>query len=169
MIAVKCFILNTTLIITKLRCLGVFVIHSLHMYSIKKDIITGLTQIAYHYPTIVAVYLFGSYAYGKPMKSSDIDIGIVCSDKSKLDVRLIALQIEKLLRPIKTDVVVVDLTDSPLLLTEMLRGKVIYQKNIDERAMFERQIIKLNEDFAAREKIRRIYLDQSFKSGVYAA
>ncbi len=34
------------------------------------------------------VYLFGSYAYGKPSRNSDLDIFIVCPDKSirKIDI-----------------------------------------------------------------------------------
>jgi predicted nucleotidyltransferase len=43
--------------------------------------------------SIVAVYLFGSYSKGNYTKSSDIDIGVLCDNKSDLDILALSLKL----------------------------------------------------------------------------
>ena len=75
---------------------------------------------------IVAAYLFGSYAYGKPTNTSDIDLGFLCLSKQSVPIVAFSSNVSRALPEKEVDVVIADLTDKPLLLTEIIKGKLIY-------------------------------------------
>ena len=56
--------------------------------NIEKDLKTIAKQIKFLLPNGEA-YLFGSYAYGTPHENSDLDILVVCPDKSIRKIELI--------------------------------------------------------------------------------
>jgi predicted nucleotidyltransferase len=118
--------------------------------------------------SIVAVYLFGSYSKGNHTKSSDIDIGVLCDNKSDLDILALSLKIGGLINPKLTDVTIVDTKSQPLLLSEIINGKVIYENSVDKRVKSESEILRLVEDFKHLQNIKTYYLNQSFREGLYA-
>ena len=83
------------------------------------------------------ILLFGSWAYGKPKKSSDLDLLVVMNNNIK-SRRAIAGEIYSVLRGIliPKDVVVVTLNDidewknvsQAFITTIIKKGKVIYEK-----------------------------------------
>ena len=117
---------------------------------------------------IVAGYLFGSYAANRQTKGSDIDLGFICFYKKNLDVLSFSLAVSKLFPSCKTDVVVCDLKEKPIILTQMLKGKVIYEKSTPERVLLENRILKLSEDYLYLASIKNHYLSRSFAKGIYA-
>lgn len=127
-----------------------------------------IRNLAAKEPEIVAGYLFGSYAAGKQSTTSDLDLGFICREKKDIDVLSFALAVSKLFLPREVDVVVSDLNDSPLILSQMMSGRLIYQKNIEQRIALEVKILKLYEDYLHLRNISNIYLKQSFTQGIYA-
>lgn len=130
--------------------------------------IKKISEIAEKNKEVIAGYLFGSYAKGKSSVSSDIDLGFICFDKGNLDIRTFSLEISKIISTAKADVCVVDLSDNPVLLLEIINGKVIYQKNVGARVNLEVRILKFYEDYLHLKKISKYYLNKSFKEGIYA-
>lgn len=127
-----------------------------------------LKKMLSSYPQIVAGYLFGSRTKGTNTQESDLDMALVSQNKEGLSPIEIALRVEKIVKNYKTDVSILALDDSPLLLKEALNGKVIYEKNPVERVELETRILNFYEDFLAFRKVANYYLDKSFKEGVYA-
>lgn len=130
--------------------------------------IRGIKKLAACEPEIAAGYLFGSYASNRQKLTSDIDLGFICDKKKDIDVLSFSLAVSKLFLPLETDVVVSDLADSPLILSQMLNGHLIYQKNLEQRIAIEGKILKLYEDYLHLQDIKNIYLKQSFTQGIYA-
>src|SRR3989338_8356249 len=92
--------------------------------------IAQIKKIAGLKTQLIAGYLFGSYQTGKQCLTSDIDLGFLCFDKAGLDIPLFSLSVSKILLPKETDIVVCDLNEKPLILIEIINGKVLFQKNI---------------------------------------
>lgn len=132
------------------------------------DKLKQIKEIAITNPQIVAGYLFGSYAANRQVKGSDIDLGFICFYKQDLDVLSFSLGVSKLFPSGKTDVVVCDLKEKPIILTQMLKGKVIYEKSTLERVLLEIRILKLYEDYLKIAAIKNYYLSESFTKGLYA-
>lgn len=138
------------------------------MTDILTDQLNQIKKIASAYPQIVAGYLFGSYGRNRQRKGSDIDLGCICFDKTNLDVITFSLALSKLFPTQKTDVVVGDLTEKPIILMEMVKGKLLYQKSLRERSLLEVRILTLYEDYLHVQSIKNYYLTQSFIKGIYA-
>lgn len=130
--------------------------------------LTQIRQLISSYSDITAGYVFGSQAHGTSHAKSDLDLGFICFNKANIDIPKLQLDLTRLLPTQNVDVTVADLNDLPLLLTQMLSGPVIYQKNSRDRIFLETQIIKRFEDYLALKRIKDLYLDQSFTQGVYA-
>lgn len=130
--------------------------------------IVHIGKLAAKEPEIVAGYLFGSYAFNRQRLASDLDLGFICSKKKDIDVLSFSLAISKLFLPRQTDIVIAGLSESPLILIEMINGKVIYQKSVEQRVLLETRILKLYEDYLHLRNISNIYLSQSFTKGIYA-
>lgn len=127
-----------------------------------------LREITQKEPEIVAGYLFGSYSQGRQRRESDIDLGFICFKKKNIDVVSFSLVVSKLFLPKEVDVLVCDLNERPLILMEMINGKITYQKSLKERTLLETRILKLYEDHQHLKNISNYYLSQSFTKGVYA-
>lgn len=120
------------------------------------------------YPAIAAGYLFGSRVKGKNLPTSDLDLGLVCPKKEEFSPLELAVGLDKLNLPYKLDPVVVDLEDNPLLLIQIVNGKVVYQKSLGERVDLETRILHFYEDSRPLREIKKHYLERSFREGVYA-
>ena len=138
------------------------------MNILNKIIIAKIQKIASRKPQIISGYLFGSYQTGKTHITSDIDLGFICFDKSALDIPSFMLNISSLFTPKDADVIVCDLNEKPIILMEMINGRLIYQKDSDLRIKLETRIFKLYEDYLHYLSIKKIYLDKSFSEGIYA-
>ncbi|MGI6783108.1 MAG: nucleotidyltransferase domain-containing protein [Aminivibrio sp.] len=58
-----------------------------HLKNTRKDLEKAVEVILNSGLDIDRIYLFGSYAYGKPDETSDIDLYVVLSDKSRERLR----------------------------------------------------------------------------------
>lgn len=120
------------------------------------------------YPQVVSCYAFGSRITGNNHPDSDLDIGILCFDKQSLSPVDVGEAIQKLIGDYQADVILLDLSDYPLILSRVLSGMVLYQKTLRDRAEVERRILHSLEDERHYQQIRRLYLNQSFTKGIYA-
>lgn len=85
------------------------------------------------------VVLFGSYAWGSPKKSSDIDLFIIKDDPKK-NTREIAIDIERVLLPrtFPIDIIVYNptqveesLKDKNMFITKIItKGKTLYDQGV---------------------------------------
>ena len=116
----------------------------------------------------MAVYIFGSQISGRKRPTSDLDIAVLCLAKNRLNQLESAVKIQNVIRGLETDLVVVDLSDNPLLLIQIINGKMIYQKDLTSRAQLEARILHLYEDSRHLRKIENHYLKKSFTEGIYA-
>lgn len=133
------------------------------------DKLNTLRQLFSGYRQIIAVYLFGSRIKGNFIKSSDLDVGILCEEKKGLNPLAVFTEVSQIITDYTPDIVTVDLNDDPVFLIRIINGKVLYQKNLLERISLETRILHLYEDQQAFGRIRKYYLDKSFKEGVYAS
>lgn len=136
--------------------------------SISQTIIRRLINIFSKEVIVVAAYFFGSRASGKQRPASDLDIGIICLAKNRINQLELAVKIQKVIPDTETDVIIVDLSDNPLLLIQIINGKMIFQKNLTLRTQLETRILHLYEDSKHLREIENHYLKKSFTEGVYA-
>ena len=118
---------------------------------------------------VVAVYLYGSFAYGNPHKDSDIDMAVLFDGKVNLYDRLgrlygdfpkIGIRAEPEIREISLDY-------SPVFLMNVIRGKLIYAKDEQKRIQFEVDVMNIFRDTEYLRKLKYDYMDKSFKEGTY--
>ncbi len=95
-------------------------------------------------------------------------MGIVCLDKKEISPIEMGGTINQIIPKYDADVNVSDYNDDPLLLIQIINGKLIYQKSLETRLRLETQILHLYEDYQILRKISKYYLEKSFKKGVYA-
>lgn len=117
---------------------------------------------------IIAAYLFGSSAFDKQTPASDVDLGFLCLSKQNIPIVGLSTEISRVLSEKEVDVIVADLTDKPLLLMEIIKGKLIYEKSTDKRVALETRILKLYDDYLHLNRIKSYYLSKSFSEGIYA-
>jgi len=121
---------------------------------------------------ISTAYVFGSYASGRVRIGSDLDIGIVFSQKPESFRRQsgIIFQLQKIFGVTKVDVRELGLSNSPVfLLSAIKNAKIIYEKNPFERQKFETEIMK---EYIDTQKLRNIqfnYLKERIKEAAYAS
>lgn len=127
-----------------------------------------ISRLLAGYPQVVACYAFGSRISGNNRPDSDLDIGVLCFDKQGHSPINIGEALQKLIGDFRVDVILLDLSDYPLILSKVLSGIVLYQKTLRDRAEIERRILHSLEDERHYQQIRRHYLNQSFTKGVYA-
>jgi len=113
---------------------------------------------------VIAAYLFGSYAEGVARPDSDVDIAVIIEPlpADTLKYRLEVMEDTRRLVKIKTEIVI--LNESPRLLQFQViqKGRVIYERSADQRALFEMDTAgryydyKRYFDFHARHLAERI-------------
>lgn len=105
--------------------------------EVKKDLLNEIVQRILKVVSPLKIILFGSYAYGKPVKGSDLDILVVMPDKIK-SRREVASEIYGALAGIliPKDIVVSTLKDiedwenvpTAFITTVVKKGRVIYER-----------------------------------------
>lgn len=118
---------------------------------------------------VVAVYLYGSFAYGNPHKRSDLDIAVLFDGEVNLYERLGSLysNFPKLSIPVESEVREVDLDQSPIFLRNVLRGKLIYARDEVKNIRFEVAVLNLVSDTEHLRNVRNFYVKKSLKEGTY--
>lgn len=123
-----------------------------------------LAQYFQKRPEIIAAYLFGSRAEGVDRTDSDVDIAVLMSapPPDSLRYRLEVMEDTRRLVRLSTEIVI--LNEAPRLLQFQViqKGKVIFERNADQRALFEMYTAsryydyKKYFDFHARQLAERI-------------
>ena len=120
---------------------------------------------------ITAAYVFGSYAQGKQRPESDLDIGIVFSQRPDTYNRLfeIGMELEKITDGPKVDVRELNLEDSPVFLMSALKeAKLICENNPQQRINFEVKVMQEFNDTQKGREIQYYYMTKRIKEGKYA-
>ncbi|MBI5327591.1 MAG: nucleotidyltransferase domain-containing protein [Deltaproteobacteria bacterium] len=132
-----------------------------------------IKNIFSRYPEIIAAYLFGSLAAGRGRRGSDADIAVLLDvDTASEKAMSIRLQLMAELEGFyERDAEVIVLNDASLFfISEVFRGKVVYDKDPVKRAGFES--IKRREyfDFAYYLKqYRKAFLERIKTKGLSEA
>lgn len=118
---------------------------------------------------VVAVYLYGSFAYGNSHKGSDLDIAVLFDGKVDLYRRLGNLysNFPNLSIKVEPEVREINLKDSPVFLMNVIQGKNIYSRDETKRVEFEVTIMK---EFYDTQKLRDIdydYMKKRIREGTY--
>ncbi len=105
-------------------------------------------------PRVLAVYLFGSRARGEATEGSDVDLGVLFSERTRLDRVLdLEAQIEDALG---TDVDLVDLGKANAFLAlDAIRGERIYCTDSTRCDEFDLYVLRRAGDLAPLERERR--------------
>lgn len=102
---------------------------------------------------ISVIYLFGSYAEGKALPLSDIDIGVVFADESALSNSLGEIYNElydiftDIFHGKNIDIVFLQKAGLELRFDVITHGKVLYESSSSERLRFEEKTMLLYADF----------------------
>jgi len=101
---------------------------------------------------IMAIYLFGSRAEGAPSFKSDIDIGIILKDTSRLeDTRYLYKTIYNELSNVfprnELDIVFLQKAPVPLQYNAITSGRALYEDDPVTKADYEQDIINKYLDF----------------------
>ena len=118
---------------------------------------------------VVAVYLYGSFANGNPHKGSDLDIAVLFDGKVNLYRRLGSLygKFPKLSIKTEPEVRNIDFDQSPVFLSEVISGVLIYSSDEARRVQFEVDVMNKLRDTEYLRSLKRTYLQESFKEGTY--
>jgi predicted nucleotidyltransferase len=104
---------------------------------------------------ILAVYLFGSEAYGTVTGMSDIDVGIVLKNPKNLQDTLplynaVYVELAKVFSPTflrKLDVVFLQNAPIPLQYNAITFGRILYEEDPVKRADYEEKVVNHYLDF----------------------
>lgn len=120
---------------------------------------------------VVAVYLYGSFAYGNPHKRSDIDFGVLFEGKDPVENFKRLGQINSdlcgLKPPAEPEARDIDLNQSPVYLLNVVQGKLIYARDEIERVDFEVAVMNIFRDTQYLRDLKYDYMNKSFKEGTY--
>lgn len=112
-------------------------------------------------------YLFGSRVEGRANKKSDFDFAVYTREPSKekrfrLRLRLIEA-LSKIFHPTHVDVVMLNDTHSSTLRYEIVsKGKLVYQRDSDDYALYALHVMREYEEFSPfLETYNRKYLNAS--------
>jgi len=104
---------------------------------------------------ILAVYLFGSEAYGTATKISDIDVGIVVKNPKNLQDTLplynaVYVEFAEVFSPTflrKLDIVFLQNAPIPLQYNAITSGRILYEEDAVKRADYEEKVLNHYLDF----------------------
>jgi predicted nucleotidyltransferase len=124
------------------------------------------TWLVSQFPDIIAAYLFGSYASGEALESSDIDIAIVLPRKiPPYDLWNHSQELAILLNQ---DVDMINMTFANTILQFQIisNGKLILSLNDEKRMALENRAILNYLDFTeARQRVIQGYIDRRVING----
>lgn len=120
---------------------------------------------------VVAVYLYGSRAERREIKTSDLDLAVLFTRKATnpRQVLEMGVEVQKLLGNVfQVDLREIHLGLSPIFLGEVIsKGKIIFCRDEEMRVEFEVAAMRIIDDSQEIERINRYYLKKSFKEGTY--
>ena|SRR3990170_5018146 len=135
---------------------------------ISKEVVGKIKNLLVSEKQIICAYIFGSQVKGKETKSSDLDIAAVCFEKKNVDIRKLMRKFQEIFPEVETDFSLVDIENDPLFLMQIINGKVIYEKTLNQRTKLETAILHKFEDSEHLRRIDDNYLNKSFEEGIYA-
>lgn len=113
---------------------------------VMEQLMDKIKMIAFNYPNIYKIILFGSRARGDFRSSSDIDLAIFSKSESSLEVSNFTNDIEKLDTLFKFDIVFINpLTDEKLLANINKEGIVIMERLSNKLHNFKSAVERLGE------------------------
>lgn len=136
--------------------------------NILKDLEIYLNEILKDTPSIVAVYLFGSYATGKEKAQSDMDLAFLLDAKAyKSDsfeatgpAHMAAMRIGISFKR-ETDVVILNSSSVELAYEAVTSGRCVYEAEQDRRLEYEATIRSMYYDFRPfLMELRSSFLDR---------
>jgi len=111
-----------------------------------EQLVEKMKMIAFNYPNIYKMILFGSRARGDFRSSSDIDLAIFSKDESSLEVANFMNDIETLDTLLKFDIVFINTnTDEKLLANINKEGIVIMERLLNKLHNFKSAVERLGE------------------------
>lgn len=133
--------------------------------------ISALQQYFQTREKIVAVYLYGSHGRGTNNRLSDIDLAIMLeqtdSSTSKFHLDLIGI-VSQLLQTDNLDVQILSPQTAPAIAISMLKGQLVYCKNVQEKNIITAQILSRYQDFQPFLQVQFEELENRFQKGNYA-
>jgi nucleotidyltransferase substrate binding protein (TIGR01987 family) len=113
---------------------------------VMEQLMDKIKMIAFNYPNIYKIILFGSRARGDFRSSSDIDLAIFSKSESSLEVSNFTNDLEKLDTLFKFDIVFINpLTDEKLLANINKEGIVIMERLSNKLHNFKSAVERLGE------------------------
>ncbi len=111
-----------------------------------------LRPIFRRYPTIAAVYLFGSVSRGTDSEASDLDLGLLLDrdgpeDRNHRFLGDLAARLEAVTGPRPVDLVVLNVQGPVFCHEVMLEGRLVYESDRERRIDFESDTIVRALDF----------------------
>ena len=120
----------------------------------------AIPQIFSKYPSVLAVYLFGSYATGKSRRDSDLDLAIVPRDEKAREQMLDIMA--DLVRHVyeHIDLVILDTKDVVLRFEAVRHNRLVYRTDDFDPGTFTSRIVREYWDFKPYLAIQRQSLKQ---------
>lgn len=118
------------------------------------ELARGLARVLSRYPDVAVAYLFGSVARGTERPESDVDVGIVFSERGvraadrHREIGDLIARLEAVVTPRAVDVVVLE-DQGPMFCHRVLQdGLLVHETDRDRRIDFESDVIARALDFA---------------------
>jgi predicted nucleotidyltransferase len=120
----------------------------------------AIPQVFSKYPSVQAVYLFGSYASGKTRRDSDVDLAIVPRDASARDQMLDIMA--DLVRRVydRIDLVFLDTKDVVLRFEAVRHNRLVYKTPDFDPGTYTSRIVREYWDFLPYLAVQRQALKQ---------
>jgi len=105
-----------------------------------------LNELSVHFPQVIAAYLFGSYAGGRPTPLSDVDVGILLvenlpdMESFKIEMNLLG-ELQKVLGTDNIDLVVLNKAPLPIQYHATC-GKLLFSTDNEKRTEFVEYVRK---------------------------
>jgi predicted nucleotidyltransferase len=115
----------------------------------------AIPQVFSKYPSVQAVYLFGSYATGRIRRDSDVDLAVVPRNSSARE-QMLGIMAD-LIRQVydRIDLVFLDTKDIVLLFESVRYNKVVYQTPDFDPGEFSSRIAREYWDFKPYLEVQR--------------
>ncbi|MEA2036415.1 MAG: nucleotidyltransferase domain-containing protein [Nanoarchaeota archaeon] len=119
-------------------------------------------------PEVKLAYLIGSRSKGNALENSDVDIVLVTSrdEVKSIDYSHLYGQIQSVLSD-ELDLRIVSLDSSPLFLSEVIDGELLYVKSEEDRVEFVRESLLVYYRTQYLRDIFNQYLDQRIEQETY--
>ncbi len=124
--------------------------------STDSNIIADISAFFETRPEVVAVYVFGSYASGRQLSGSDVDIGILFDEQVNVSYTdHMDHYIAQLSRICRKDIHPVVMNTAPEMLAEQIlgQGRCIHEKDHKQLARYKMKMLSMILDFNYYKKM----------------